>query len=87
MPPGKNVLLINLDETRVCRSPAGGRGNVMVSKRDYRRRPLPTRRATRSQRRSGLTHVALIADRSDVQAVLPQVFVHCEHFPTSRVLR
>ena len=86
VPTGSEPLLLNLDETRVWRCP-GGKGNVMVSLRRTGRRPLPVRRASLSALRSGVTHVGLIADRPDVQAVLPQVIVHNEHLPTLRALR
>ena len=86
VPTGSEPLLLNLDETRVWRC-TGGRGNVMVSLRHTGRRPLPVRRASLGARRSGVTHVGLVADRPDVQAALPQVIVHNEHLPTLRGLR
>jgi hypothetical protein len=86
IPEGKRPLLMNLDETRVTWYFGGGKGNVLVSRR-HGRRPAPVQRATKTQLRSGLTHAALICDRPDVQAVLPQVFFHNEHFPTLRSLR
>ena len=57
---------------------------MMVSLRHTGRRPLPVRRASLGARRSGVTHVGLVADRPDVQAALPQVIVHNEHLPTLR---
>ena len=78
---------MNLDETRVGRIPGRGRGNVFVSKRHYRDRPLPTRGATLGQLRSGLTHVGFVASRFEVQAALPHMLVTNEHFPTAATLR
>lgn len=82
-------MLLNLDETRVSRRPGKGRGNIMVSSRTYKRqcRPRPIQRATRAQLRGGVTHVAFVADRPEVQAVLPQVIIHNKHMPTLRTRR
>jgi hypothetical protein len=61
----------------------------MVSSRTYKRqcRPRPIQRATRAQLRGGVTHVAFVADRPEVQAVLPQVIIHNKHMPTLRTRR
>jgi hypothetical protein len=77
VPRGKEPLMLNLDETRVSRRPGAGKGNILVSSREHRRqrRPGPTHRATKAQLRGGMTLVAMIADRADAQAALPQPII------------
>ena len=70
VPPGKQVLRLNLDETSVCLFQGGGRGNVFVSSK----RRL-TQHAPRSVRRCCLTHVGVICDQTDIQPLLPQVII------------
>jgi hypothetical protein len=74
-PAGKSLLRINLDETSVCLFQGGGRGTVLFNKRKQPLAEEPRERASRAKRRACLTHVAFVCDRSDIQAVLPQVLI------------
>ena len=72
-PSGKELLRINLDETSICMFQGGVRGTVFASKK--RRRVSLRQRASRCQRRTYITHVAVICDRPDVQKFLPQFII------------
>ena len=76
-----------MDETRVLRWPSPGRNKVVVRSRCGVRRPEAVHPVSVGQRRGGIAHLAIIADRPDVQAVLPQVMFHHEHLATLRALR
>ena len=75
VPHGRAALLLNLDETAVPFWHGDVRGNLLVRKRRFRDADEPVQRVSRRQRRSNITHVAVIADRPDVQRVLPQWFL------------
>ena len=70
IPPGKEVLRLNLDETSVCLYQGGGKGNVFVS-----RKRRVTQRAPIGKRRCCITHVGVICDQTDIQPRLPQVLI------------
>ena len=70
---GKPILRINLDETSVCVFQGGARGTVFVSKK--RCRATLKQAASRKERRSFLTHVAVICDRPEIQRLLPQFII------------
>ena len=58
MPAGKRALRVNLDETAICVFQGGGaKGNVFID-----RSARAVLHATRGQRRTYLTHVALFCD-------------------------
>ena len=67
VPPGKQRLRINLDETAVCLYQGGRKGNVFISRALER-----IQQGSLGTRRTFLTHVALICDDPDVQPLLPQ---------------
>ena len=75
VPPGRESLLLNLDETAVPFYHGDVKGTLLVSKRQRRLLGEPVQRVPRRQRRSNLTHVAIIAERRDVQAALPHIFL------------
>lgn len=72
-PDGKSVLRINLDETAICLFEGDVKGTVFATKR----RPCdgPVHGVSRGKRRTYMTHVALVCDRSDIQPLLPQTIV------------
>ena len=74
IPEGKAALRINLDETSVCLFQGDQKGNVFVGKK-RRREGQPAQRIPRKRRRTCLTHVAFVCDRSDLQPLLPQVII------------
>ena len=51
------------------------RGNLLARAKRGGHRQEPVQRVSRRQRRSNITHVAIVADRRDVQRVLPQWFL------------
>ena len=71
-PPGTSLLRINLDETAVCLHQGGRSGNIFVTKQS---RAGLVESATLGQRRTYLTHVAFICDRTDLQPRLPQILI------------
>ena len=71
LPAGKVPLRINLDETSICLFQGHSKGTILVDKR----RPRPFQNVSRSKRRRCLTHVAFACDRTDLQAVMPQVLI------------
>lgn len=70
---GQPILRINLDETSVCVFQGGARGTVFVSKK--RCRATLKQAASRKERRSFLTHVAVICDRPEIQRLMPQFII------------
>ena len=70
VPPTKQVLRLNLDETPVGLFQGDGKGNIFASKK---RKLL--QHASRRQRRRYLTHVAVICDQSEIQPLLPQIII------------
>ena len=75
VPAGKAPLRINMDETSVALFQGGGKGTIMFRKRKDPPSAEPHESAGRAKRRTCLTHVAFICDRSDIQPLLPQVVV------------
>jgi len=72
---GKEPVFINLDETAVSCSWPQVRGNVVKPRLWFRKRRGPFAKSKLKTIRTAVTHVALITHRSDVQAVLPQIFI------------
>ena len=70
VPPAKQILRINLDETSVCLSQGNAKGNLFVAKTKRL-----VQRIARRKRRCCLTHVAIICDHSEVQPLLPQILI------------
>ena len=70
VPPGKEVLRLNLDETSVCLFQGSGRGNVFVSKKRRVAQHVP-----RSVRRRCMTHIGIACEKNDIQPSLPQVLI------------
>lgn len=75
VPTEKLPLRINLDETSICLYQGDGKGTVFIDKK----RGPPTQKVLRGKRRCCMTHVALVCDRPDVQAALPQFLIGNEH--------
>ena len=76
VPPGKQLVTINLDETYVGYYQGLFKGNLAVTKKSWpiTQKPL-SQPASRSQLRTGLTHVGLLCDVPCVQRLLPQVLI------------
>lgn len=72
----KEVLMLNLDETCIGRTTANVKGHVVTSRTPGQilHRELVARTPSR-HRRGIVTHIAIIANRTDVQPALPQIFV------------
>ena len=87
VPEARQPLMLNLDETAVAFFHGDQRGNLVAWKRARHDGPEPVQRVSRRQLRGCVTHVAIIADRSDVQAVLPQVILGNEAMLLARVVR
>ena len=75
VPPLKEPLRINMDETSVCLYQRDAKGTVMCSKKRQRGGGGPVQRVGRKKRRSCLTHIAFICDQPAVQVLLPQVLI------------
>ena len=76
VPAGKEAVLLNLDETAVGYSMLGVKG--FFKKKLVKRKNVGAH-IRKKDLRGTITHVAVIADRPDVQAVLPQVFIGNTH--------
>jgi hypothetical protein len=86
-PVGKTTLTINIDETYVNFFQGIYKGNLAVGTRDLPPDAQPlTQHATRSQLRSGLTHVGVICDVPVVQPLLPQILIAPKNVLTVRDL-
>jgi len=77
-PDGPQPLLLNLDETSIGRGLHSSLGIVItqacpILQIGGLRRVAPPRR--RKRVRGAITHVAIIADRTKIQPLLPQVFL------------
>lgn len=76
VPPGKSVLLINLDETAIVWQEASHVGNIVL-----RKRPLGEARAAckgkggSKELRSYLTHIGLVCNDTEIQPKLPQILL------------
>ena len=81
---GRTLLRINLDETAVCLYPGRGRGAVFLTKKHLR--DGGGQQVPRWKRRCNMTHIAVLCDRPDVQAVLPQFIVANERTLPARSL-
>ena len=81
VPPEKQPLLINFDETAVCVFQGARPGNIMLAKNFARIQHVP-----RGQQRSYLTHLAFITDDPAVQPLLPQIIVGNERTVKARRL-
>ena len=79
-PPGHQVLRINLDETSVKLFQGDTKGTVFFTKRKRRsdeeeEAEEPVQVADLNKKRTCLSHVGLICDRTDVQPLLPQILI------------
>ena len=72
----QEAVLLNLDETAVGYSMLGVKG--FFKKKLVKRKNVGAH-IRKKDLRGTITHVAVIADRPDVQAVLPQVFIGSTH--------
>jgi hypothetical protein len=70
VPPAKEVLRLNLDETSVCLYQGDVRGNVFVSKKQR-----ATQYAPRAKRRCCMTHIGVVYDSTEIQPRLPQAVI------------
>ena len=80
VPENLTPVHINLDETSVAQFYPYQRGNVMNHRRsgdDGAQEPV--QRVTRGRIRGALTHIGLIADCAEVQALLPQILLSNQH--------
>jgi hypothetical protein len=68
VPPARQVLRINLDETAVCLHPDTGKGNVFITTR-------PVYRVQRWKTRTYFTHVAIVCDKMELQPHMPQLII------------
>jgi hypothetical protein len=86
-PVGKTTLTINIDETYVNFFQGIYKGNLAVGTGDLPRDAQPLQQhASRSQLRSGLTHVGVICDVPVVQPLLPQILIAPKNVLTVRDL-
>ena len=86
-PVGKTTLTINIDETYVNFFQGIYKGNLAVATQDLPPDAPPLmQHATRSQLRSGLTHVGVICDVPVVQPLLPQILIAPKNVLTVRDL-
>jgi hypothetical protein len=70
---GKVLLRINLDETSVCLHPGGCKGAVFVTKKWLRAGGCQN--VPKWKRRRYMSHIGIICDRVDIQAILPQFVI------------
>ena len=68
VPPTRQVLRINLDETAVCLHPDTDKGNVFITTR-------PVYRVQRWKTRTYFTHVAIVCDNMELQPHMPQLII------------
>ena len=73
VPPEKEVLRLNLDETSVRLFHGDRKGNVFVSPKRPREEPI--QRVSCWKRRCCMTHVGLICDQTHIQPRLPQIII------------
>lgn len=66
---------INLDETSLCLFQGSGKGTVRIRKRKQNPSNAPLQKVSRNIKRSCLTHIALVCDRTDLQPRLPQIII------------
>lgn len=78
---GRQPLLVNLDETSVCRALPDAKG-LIVSKRWWPGTTRPSQDVSRKDPRSYVSHVAMCTHRSDIQPLLPQIFTGNWHIFT-----
>ena len=71
---GKEPLFVNLDETSVPRASPDAVG-LIASKRWWPGDARPCQKITRKDRRTMVTHVGMCTHRTDVQPLLPQIFI------------
>jgi len=69
IPPEKEPVLLNLDETSVALHHGDQKGNVIAKTRSFQPGVTPVQRVSRRELRACLTHVAIIADRVAAAAV------------------
>jgi hypothetical protein len=69
------LLRMNLDETSVAFWHPMKNGTIVLENPYVARTAIASTKATHSQQRTALTHIAVICDRPDVQPFLPQVLV------------
>ena len=67
IPAGKRALRINLDETSICLFQGATRGNICLSKTEPR-----VQHARLGERRTYMSHVALVCDDQALQLRMPQ---------------
>ena len=64
VPAGKTPLLINIDETAICRFQGHGKGTVFVRK--------AVQKVSLAKRREYMSHVGVMCDQPHLQRILPQ---------------
>ena len=85
LPPGKQILHVNMDETSVPAFHGQEVGNITEWKKRGRAAE-PVTFADRKKRRSAYTHCAFICDDPQIQPLLPQLILASEATMTVRDL-
>ena len=81
----KELFFLNLDETNIPLCFPGGRG-LVVHKRYWSSEAAPSQKIQKEMHRGSVTHVAVIANKPEVQKKLPQVFLGNKHIFTHNLL-
>ena len=83
-PPGRDPLILNMDETSICRYVGGLQGTVAAVSLG---KPMAKDSASLAERRSYISDLACVAHDAAVQPRLPQVLLGKEHQFTKELLR
>lgn len=78
VPAGKTPLLINIDETAICRFQGHGKGTVFVRK--------AVQKVSLAKRREYMNHVGVVCDQPLLQRLLPQYIIGTERTLPARAM-
>lgn len=87
VPAGKELVILNLDETCVAFFHGDRKGNVIARSKKFWPGKTPVQRASRHEQRACVTHVAIIANNQEVQQYLPQEILGNQHVLLVRDVR
>ena len=87
MPDGKELVVLNLDETCVALYHGDQKGNVIARSQRFQPGKTPVQRTSRHEMRACVTHVAIICNNPIVQQFLPQEILGNQHIFLVRDLR
>ena len=88
VPPDKTVLRINMDETCIRLHDGCTRGNLVAEAVEIKRSPKSlTQNVSSRDGKASCTHVSVICDDMDLQALLPQVLLLNNSLVSARCLR